>query len=77
MRTKTRRRHTIKLIRDVLAPNLGLVFRILIDCIICVSSSFSFRNLSIKINSPVIFGQANIDINRTFDIPGFMCIIFY
>ena len=44
MRTKT---HD-ELIRDILAPNLSLVFRILSECIICVfvSSSFSFRDLS-------------------------------
>ena len=47
MRTKTRRRHTIELIQDILVPNLSLVFR-LNDCVICifVLSSFSFRNLS-------------------------------
>ena len=32
MRTKTRRRHTIESIWDILAPNLSLVFKILIDC---------------------------------------------
>ena len=31
MRMKTRRGHTIELIKDILAPNLGLVFRILIE----------------------------------------------
>ena len=31
MRTKTRRRRTIELISDILASNLSLVFRILIE----------------------------------------------
>ena len=31
MRTKTRQRHTIELIYDILAPNLSLIFRILIE----------------------------------------------
>ena len=31
MRRKTRRRHTIELIKDILAPNLFLVFRIMIE----------------------------------------------
>ena len=47
MRTKTRRRDIIELIYDILAPNLGLIFKVLI-CVNCVFvlSSFSFRNLS-------------------------------
>ena len=48
MRTKTIRRHTIKFIQDILAPNLSLVFRILNDCVIYVFVLFSFsiRSLS-------------------------------
>ena len=51
MRTNTRRRHKIELIQDVLAPNLSLIFRILIE---------SLRHLRLRLVFVLIRNISNI-----------------